>query len=306
MTKDADVASASDESEAFAARADALYALPLEEFVAGRKRLADELKRQGARDDARKLAGLPKPSASAWLTNQTVRQAHELVRALLAATDEVAAAQRQLPAAQGGSKAGASDFAAAVASQRKILAQLAERARATGASASDEVLDRVANNFRWGAITASDRDALARGRLIRDVAAPGFGGFGEVSATPAAAVAHEHVPVERHAKTDARDAAEAARAAAQAERERKAAIARHEAALREAEHEVARARRDLAHAEKAHAAADQRVTDAEAALEEARDARVAADHRREEAASALTEREAAQAKLRQTGPDGAA
>jgi len=296
-----------DELDSFEARADALYALPLEEFVAGRKRLADELKREGARDEARRFGGLAKPTLSAWLTNQTVRHAPALVRELLAATEEVAAAQRKLPAAKGGP----ADLAAAVAAQRKILAQLAERARTTSAklvpdSASDDVLGRVANNFRWGAVAAADREALARGRLIRDVEAPGFAGFGEVTGRtdappPPPAKEKQPPPVpERDPKADALRAAEAARAAAQAERERREAIARHQAALRDAEREVARARRELARAERERDDADQRVASAEVELASAREARDTAEQRRSEAAAALASHEAAEANLRRT------
>ena len=296
-----------DESASFEARADALYALPLDEFVAGRKRLADELKREGARDEARRFGGLAKPALSAWLTNQTVRHAPELVRDLLAATEDVAVAQRKLPAPKGGP----SNLADAVAAQRKILAQLAEQARTTGAKlgpagATDDVLGRVANNFRWGAIAAADREALARGRLIRDVEAPGFAGFGEVTggndapAPPPAKEKGKQPPLvpERDPKAEALRAAEAARAAAQAERERREAIARHEAALRDAEREVARARRELAQAENERADADRRVADAEAELASAREARDTAERQRSEAAAALASHEAAEANLR--------
>ena len=169
---------ATDGAAPFEARVDALYALPLDEFVAGRKRLAAELKREGAAAEAQRFGALAKPTLSAWLTNQTIRHAPALVRELLAATDVVSAAQRKLP--------GSKDFAAAVAAQRKTVDQLAAQAQAVGAklggtATGADVLDRVTNNFRWGAIPGPDREALAQGRLIRDVAAPGFGGFGDAA-----------------------------------------------------------------------------------------------------------------------------
>src|SRR4051812_36772297 len=88
-------------SSSFEERVDALYALPLDEFVAGRKRLADELKREGAAAEAKSFLGLTKPTLSAWLTNQIVRRVPDLIRELLATTDAVAAAQRKQPESDG-------------------------------------------------------------------------------------------------------------------------------------------------------------------------------------------------------------
>ena len=80
-------------SPAFESRVDALYQAPLDAFVAERKRLAGELKREGAPGEAATFLGLGKPTLSAWLTNQTVRRAGDLVRALIDATDAIATAQ---------------------------------------------------------------------------------------------------------------------------------------------------------------------------------------------------------------------
>jgi len=291
----------------FEARVDALYASPLDEFVASRKRLADELKREGAAADARRFGALAKPTLSAWLTNQTVRHAPALVRELLAATDVVSAAQRKLP--------GSKDFAAAVAAQRRIVEQLTAQAQAVGAKLGGtgaDVLDRVTNNFRWGAIPGPEREALSQGRLLRDVAAPGFGGFGDAvaddaeppprPAPPQAAPTGHTKSAAPSDKTDAGRKAEAARAAAEAERERKQSVARHNAALREAQRETTQARRKLERAERDHAAADQRVTTAETELASAKQARDAAEERRQAAATELASREAAEEKLHRTAP----
>lgn len=292
------------DAASFDARVDGLYALPLDEFVAARKRIAAELKREGAAAEARSFAGLAKPTLSAWLTNQTVRQAPELVRELVAATDAVAAAQRKHPAAHG--HGAAPDFPSAVAAQRRIVARLAEEARAVVAKlgpggANSDVVDRVENNLRWGAIAGADREALTRGRLLRDVAAPGFAGFGEAAADdeprpkPTVVAAPD---TKADAKVEAQSAREHARAAAEAERERRREVARREAALREAKGETARARRELTHAEHAQEVADQRVAAAEAALASAREARDAAEKQRTEAADELALREAAESSLR--------
>ncbi|HEY8924551.1 MAG TPA: hypothetical protein VIU64_09230, partial [Polyangia bacterium] len=145
-------------SQAFESRVDALYGVPLDAFVAERKRLGGELKREGAPGEAATFLSLGKPTLSAWLTNQTVRRAPELVRALVDATDAIAAAQRG--ALGGGTGAPPQPLQAAIAEQRRVVARLGEAARAAAAELlpgrGDDAVDRVENNFRWGAVAGPD------------------------------------------------------------------------------------------------------------------------------------------------------
>ena len=303
-------------SSTFEARVDALYAAPLDAFVAERKRLAGELKREGATAEARGLLALAKPTLSAWLTNQTIRRAESLVPALAAATDAVAAAQRAAPGGTGAAPA----FQSAVAEQRRLIAHLGEIARQVatelGTGGAVDAIDRVENNLRWGAIAGPDRDALLRGRLVRDVAAPGFGGFGEFESleAPAGQPAPRSAPdtpkpsPERRAANadehrDKEAARERARAAAEAEREHRRRLAAHEADLRKLQGEITRARRALEGVEADRREADRRVDAAEPALEAARAARDEAESRRHEAAETLATLERDEASLRKAGPD---
>jgi len=324
-------------SQAFESRADALYAAPLDGFVAERKRLAGELKREGQAGEAAAFLTLSKPTLSAWLTNQTVRRAPELVRALVEATDAIAAAQRAaLGAPTGGSPQA---LQAAIAEQRRLIAQLSEAARKAAvellAGRGEDAVDRVENNFRWGAVTGPDRDALVRGRLVRDLSAPGFGGFGDLAAaglvvaargapptgasekagtgspagTPERSAPRLEIlkggrsdataPPERESEAAAR---ERVRAAAEADREHRRRLAEHAAELRRLESEIGRARRDLSNLEADEREADERIDAAEAELASARRAREDIGGRRRALAASLASLESAEDSLRRRGP----
>jgi len=320
-------------SQAFESRVDALYGAPLEAFVAERKRLAGELKREGAPGEAAAFLALGKPTLSAWLTNQTVRRVPELVRALVEATDAIAAAQRgALGGAGGGSP---QPMQAAVAEQRRLVAQLGATARAAAAELlagrGEDAADRVENNFRWGAVAGPDREALVRGRLVRDLSAPGFGGFGDLAtaAPPAHGPSSAEAPsatsdapggrerqaprleivkggrgdsaAHGHRESEAA-ARERARAAAEADREHRRRVAEHAAELRRLESEIARARRDLSNLEADEREADERIDAAEAELASARRAREDIGGRRRALAASLTSLESAEDSLRRRGP----
>src|SRR3954464_5375511 len=76
--------------------ADALYGLPLEEFVAQRDALAKRLRGEGRREEAAAVKELAKPSVAAWGVNQAVRARAREARELWAAGDALAAAQAAL------------------------------------------------------------------------------------------------------------------------------------------------------------------------------------------------------------------
>ena len=322
-------------SQAFESRVDALYGAPLDAFVAERKRLAGELKREGSQGEAAAFLALSKPTLSAWLTNQTARRAPELVRALVEATDAIAAAQRA--ALSGPSSGSPQALQTAVADQRRLIAQLGQAARKGAAELlggrGDDAADRVENNFRWGAVSGPDREALVRGRLVRDLTAPGFGGFGDLAAmgfaagtgvaepgTPDAAASAFSGSQERkaprleivkggrgettgHAHRESEAAArERARAAAEADREHRRRVAEHAAELRRLESEIARARRDLSNLEADEREADERIDAAEAELASARRAREDIGGKRRALAASLASLESAEDSLRRRGP----
>ncbi|HEX8105745.1 MAG TPA: hypothetical protein VF533_24225, partial [Solirubrobacteraceae bacterium] len=61
------------ESGGLDAEVDALFALPLEEFVPARDALAKALRAEKRREDAKAVAALRRPSLGAWAVNQVVR-----------------------------------------------------------------------------------------------------------------------------------------------------------------------------------------------------------------------------------------
>lgn len=108
-----------------------LYRAPLDQFVAERKRLAQELKAAGDKENAARLSKLPRPPLSAWAVNQLWWHSREAFEQLLAAAERLRAG----------------DLGAA-AVHRDLLAKLRTKAAALltehGHSAPDATLRRVA------------------------------------------------------------------------------------------------------------------------------------------------------------------
>ncbi len=108
-----------------------LYRAPLDQFVAERKRLAQELKAAGDKENAGRLSKLPRPPLSAWAVNQLWWHSREAFEQLLAAAERLRAG----------------DLGAG-AVHREVLAKLRARAAALlsehGHAAPDATLRRVA------------------------------------------------------------------------------------------------------------------------------------------------------------------
>jgi hypothetical protein len=140
----------------------ALYQAPLAEFVKERKRLADELRAAGETKPAAKLRTLPRPSVSAWATNQLYWHARDVF-------DEMLAAAKTLRKGDLG----------ASAAHRDAIAKLRQRATAmltdAGHSATSATLHKVATNL--AAISArGDFFPDEPGEITADRDPPGFGG----------------------------------------------------------------------------------------------------------------------------------
>jgi hypothetical protein len=118
----------------YADAARALHQVPLAQFVAERKRLADELRTAGDRKGASKLRQLARPSVSAWVTNQLYWHARDLFDAMLA----TAARLRDGDLGAGGE-------------HREAIAKLRERATAmltdAGHAATSATLHKVVTNL---------------------------------------------------------------------------------------------------------------------------------------------------------------
>ncbi len=227
-------------------RVDALYAAPLDAFVAERGALAKALRAEGDRTAAAEVAGLRKPTAAAWTLNQIARAHPEAVDALLAATETL----REATATGEGVREA---IAAHREASRAILA-LAREQRPGGRPPTGAVLDRVRETLQAVALDPAVAGALRAGRLAdeqRPDAIPDVGPGTDEAAERRAAL-------ERHL----------------AGAEERVAAAREQAHEREAAAEAAagkvqEARRALTRAEKGADAAGAAARDAATALADA-------------------------------------
>jgi hypothetical protein len=240
--------------------ADRLYAVPLEDFVAERKRLAKELRDGGDRAAAAEVAKLPKPTPPAWALNQLAREEPEAVAAWL----DAAEALRDASANPGAGLREA--MSAHRDATRQLLASVRDRARPGGRPLSDPMLDRVRDLLQAATADAEQAEALRRGTITE---------AGDEAGTEPAVPADEPPERERAprraAKPRTADRAEERRAAKEREAERKANERAERAAELErlvstAEAEVARLRDEAAERERTAEAAGERLEEARRTL----------------------------------------
>jgi hypothetical protein len=238
------------------ATVEVLYRCKLSDFVAERKRLADELKGAGKKELAARVAKLGRPSVSAWAVNQLWWQERELFTLLLAAAARVKKGERD-----------------ASREHRELLGQLRERAATllqdAGNAASDTTLRRVATTL--SALAASGGfEPDPPGALAADRDPPGFEALeGMLALAPSAkpALAPSAKPA-RSESDDKRAEQERRRAEEQARQQRAAERERLSAALREAQHLREVQQRKLSELRRELDAAEQSLKNTQALLSE--------------------------------------
>ncbi|MGQ0849373.1 MAG: hypothetical protein ACT4OP_09695 [Actinomycetota bacterium] len=225
------------------AELDRLYAAPREEFVKLRNDLASRLRKEGDQKAANRIGRLSKPTVSAWVVNQLVRNRQLDAQRLIKAGESLEQAQQ---AALSGSPRG---FEAARQEEGAAVRLLRAAAAETLPSVTSAVLDRVVVTLRAAAATAAGRKLLEEGRLTDDLEPVGFGAF-----TPMGSTAREEQPVSARMEALRRRKEEA-----DAKAEARAIEARDlDRAAREAEQVASRAARAAATARKrAETAAEQ-------------------------------------------------
>jgi hypothetical protein len=241
-----------------------LYGLPLEDFTRERDAAARELRKAKERDAAAVVAKLPKPTQSAWAANALARERRELVDDLLAAADELRAAQEAAVAGEGAEAL--RDASAAERAAVDALMAEAKQLEPGGRKPSAATLDKLRTTLEAVATDDTVRAALDSGRVVEDAQGGGAWGLlagGDVPATP------PRKPAKRRPKPKG-DAAER-QAAEERLREQQERRRRLEAELREARAERRSRERELERAEKAAARAADRLEAAVAAAEEARE-----------------------------------
>jgi hypothetical protein len=229
-----------------------LYSSDPDEFVERRGALVARARTEGQTPVAKQIAGLRKPTRSAWVVNQ-------LVRAVPSVTSELASLGEELRAAQGSLDGEA--LRELSRRRRELVESLARQAftvsglQAPPAGLRDEVTATL------GAALADPQVAgqLATGALERAVYSEGFGSSGPPDLTrprrptrtprPAAPSADQAKAERERRRREAR--AEAEQAATEADRAADAATAAEQelqAAVQRLEEQLADARQDLADA----------------------------------------------------------
>jgi len=137
---------------------DRLFAVPLDEFVSERKRLAKELRGGGERETAAEVAKWPKPTAPAWALNHLAREAPDDVAGWLKA----AAALRD--ASTHAEEVGGDAVRAAMAAHREATRGLVAAVR-TRRPLSEPMVDRVRALLQEATVDPAAAERLRAGRL---------------------------------------------------------------------------------------------------------------------------------------------
>jgi len=253
---------------------DDLYALPLEAFISARDTLAKETRKAGDRDEAARIAKLPKPTPAAWAANQVAREHPDVIAALLDAGAALRAAQDA--ALAGG---GAENLRAATQAERRAVDDVMRAAvdlKPGGKPLSRAMADRLRTTLRAAAGDPDLRAALSAGRLTGEAQAGGAwpfaleGGSDDLADLLAASKPAKQQPAATKPREE--DDAAAREADARAERERLAL-----------EDELREARGTLKVRERTAKGAEQDADDANATLEDAQERLEAAKRALDEA-----------------------
>ncbi|QKW11210.1 hypothetical protein HUT18_28455 [Streptomyces sp. NA04227] len=296
--------------------ADALYGLPPDRFTAARDARVRAAREAGDRPLAEAVAGLRRPSLSAWANNMLVREHPEQVRPLLDLGEELRRAHRELDGAR---------LRELADSQRELLGALAQEAREVAARAghpvSESVGREVADTLRAVLADPEASRAWASGRLTKapgatsgfDAVAPdalppgpsgaarrGGGGGGRDSAGGEGG-GHGRGPSRKSPARSGAKAAQPAREAdaaqpAEAARPAKAARAARDAQRDRKQRELAaQARRDLRAAERAY---EERAEESQEARRLAEEAEARRAELAEQAEALVTELKRTRTELR--------
>ncbi len=250
------------------ARIDALYAGPLEAFVASRKELAAELKREHAKDAAARVLALPKPSAAAALVNRLHQKGSPAFAKAMAAGKRV---RELFVRALGSSSADSAELGRAQKAHRDAIAEAIDELReeSAGASLSGTTLARVDETLQAVTLTGRFGDG-PEGRLVRELSPPGIEMLASIEPEPEAERAPGH---ERRTKKKEPAPAEEEEDDSAAEAERARELAMKQAELASIEKEIEARRKDAQALEKETERARRALDALDEAIASAREAR---------------------------------
>src|SRR5438552_11273023 len=218
---------------------DALFKLPLTEFISARKTLAARLKQNGFVGEAEGVKALAKPSISAWTVNQLYWRQRD-------AFDELIATSQRFRKAQSSGKM--VNMREALDARREALSHLSDLAtealRDAGHNPSLDTLRRISTTLEALSVATSLSDRPTLGRLTEDIDPPGFDSLG--SFTPSAGITKRaaeplHVSPSKKAVTASSKAQEAAVETSR-QKERQARINSAKALLQQARKSLTAAR----------------------------------------------------------------
>ena len=148
---------------------DALFKLPLAEFIGARQALAARVKKEGRGAEADLVKALVKPSISAWVVNQLYWRHREPFERLIAAGERFRDVQKT-------GKVG--DMREALDTRRDVLSHLSDLAAALLSDADhNPTLDmtrRIATTLEAISAYPVLPDGLVPGRFTKDIDPPGF------------------------------------------------------------------------------------------------------------------------------------
>ena len=151
---------------------DALFKLPLAEFIGARNDLAARLKRAGRANDANLVKALAKPSITAWAVNQLHWRHREALDRLLVTGQRFRQAQTSHSAGR------ISDMRESLDTRREALSHLSNLATAllrdAGHNPTPDTIHRITTTLEALSAYATPSDGPTPGRLTQDVDPPGF------------------------------------------------------------------------------------------------------------------------------------
>jgi hypothetical protein len=150
---------------------DALFRLPLAEFISARTTLAARLKKEGRTAEADQVKAIIKPSISVWSVNQLYWRHRDQF-------DKLIAAGQRFRRAHTSRTAKAFELNQALEARRDALNHLSDLAAIllsrAGHNPSLETLRRIATTLEAMSAYAALPDDQAAGRLTKDLDPPGF------------------------------------------------------------------------------------------------------------------------------------
>jgi hypothetical protein len=175
-----------DGSSELEAVADELYGLPASEFTSARDRRAASSRQAGDRQLAGEIKKLRRPTASAWLTNQLVRQRRQEITALLELGSALRDAQTQLAA---------DDLRRLSQQGQQMVTALEQEARQLavdrGMRVADDTLREVQETLHAALADPVASAAVSAGHLNAALHYAGFGSLAEDQPVPVRASVRE-------------------------------------------------------------------------------------------------------------------